>query len=78
VFFWDVNPDTFEPEAYPEYAIARVLELGDVEAVRWMKAHFDEETIEKVIRSDRRLTPRSANYWALIYQIPAHDVAALR
>lgn len=77
-FFWDVDPDTFAPEAYPDYAIARILELGDVEAVSWMKAQFDEETIRKVICSDRRLTPRSANYWALIYQIPAQDVAALR
>lgn len=77
-FFWDVNPDTFEPQAHPEYAIARVLELGDVQAVAWMKAHFDEEAIKNVIRRDRRLTPRSANYWALVYQIPSHDVAALR
>lgn len=77
-FFWDVNAETFQPETYPDYSIARVLELGDSDAVSWMKAHFDEEAIKEVIRRDRRLTPRSANYWALIYQIPAHDVAALR
>lgn len=77
-FFWDVNVETFQPEAYPDYTIARVLELGNVDAVAWMKAHFDEEAIKQVIRRDRRLTPRSANYWALVYQIPAHDVAALR
>ena len=76
-FFWDVNAETFQPETYPDHSIARVLELGDADAVSWMKAHFDEEAIEEVIRRDRRLTPRSANYWALVYQIP-HDVAALR
>lgn len=70
--------ETFAPETYPDYTIARVLEVGDAEAVAWMKAHFDDESIKDVIRRDQRLTPRSANYWALVYQIPAHDVAALR
>jgi len=77
-FFWDVNPDTFQPDAYPEYTIARILEVGDSDAVTWMKELFPEEAIKVVIRTDRRLTPRSANYWALIYQIPPQDVVALQ
>jgi hypothetical protein len=31
--FWDVNLDNFNPTAFPDYAIARVLELGDENAV---------------------------------------------
>lgn len=77
-FFWDVNLETFQPEAHPEYTIARILEVGDSDAVTWMNAHFPEEAIKEVIRTDRRLTPRSANYWALIYQIPPQDVIALQ
>lgn len=77
-YFWDVNADTFPPEAHPEYTIARVLELGDVEAVAWLKSHFTDEVIKDVIRRERRLSPRSANYWALIYGIPLQDVAALQ
>ena len=77
-FFWDVNVDTFQPEAHPEYTIARVLDLGDADAVVWLKTRFTEDAIKDVIRRDRRLTPRSANYWALIYQIPLQDVAALQ
>ncbi len=77
-FFWDVNVDTFQPEAHPEYTIARVLDRGDVDAVAWLKTRFTEDAIKDVIRRDRHLTPRSANYWALIYQIPLQDVAALR
>jgi len=76
-FFWDVNPDHFNPREYPEYAIARILELGTEAAVAWMKATFTEEEIKKVIREHRHLSPRSANYWALIYGIPTEEVAAL-
>ncbi len=77
-FFWDVDVETFRPEAHSEYTISRILELGNSDAVAWMRTHFRDEAIIDVIRRDRRLSPRSANYWALIYRIPTDDVAALR
>ena len=39
-FFWDVNAETFDPEAYPAHTIGRILEFGNEEAVRWLKATF--------------------------------------
>ncbi|MGC9996345.1 MAG: hypothetical protein ABSE79_13580 [Terriglobia bacterium] len=76
--FWDVNLDNFNPTAYPEYAIARVLELGDENAVKWMKETFSEADIRRVIATERRLSRKSANFWALVYGIAPNDVAALR
>jgi hypothetical protein len=43
----------------------------------WLKATFPEAEIKKVIREDHRLSPKSATYWALVYEIPAEQVAAL-
>lgn len=76
-FFWDVDPGSLDPHEYAAYVIGRILEQGTEEAVAWMKATFQEEEIKKVISEDRRLSPRSATYWALIYDIPADRVAAL-
>jgi len=76
--FWDVNLDNFNPAAYPDYAIARVLELGDENAVKWMKATFSEADVRRVIATERRLSRKSANFWALVYGIAPNDVAALR
>ena len=76
--FWDVNLDNFDPTAYPDYAIARVLELGDENAVKWMKVTFSEADIKRVIATERRLSRKSANFWALVYGIAPNDVAALR
>ena len=76
-FFWDIRVADFDPKMYPEYTIARILELGNPEAVSWLQQNFTEEEITKVIRSERRLSAKSANYWALIYRIPAAEVAAL-
>jgi hypothetical protein len=77
-FFWDINPESFDPTAYPAYTIARILEYGDEKAVAWLKETFPEDDIKRVIRAERRLTRRSANFWALVYRIPPEEVAALK
>lgn len=76
--FWDTNVDDFDPSAYPVYTILRVLEHGDEEDVAWLRQVFTTEDIHRVLRTDRRLSPRSANFWALIFGLPTRDVAALR
>lgn len=78
LLFWDANLEIFDPTAYPRYTIERVLEYGDQEAVAWMRQMFTEEQILDVIRTDRNLTPLSANFWALLFNIPAREVVALR
>ena len=77
VLFWDANSDAFNPAAYPDYTIFRVLEYGDEEAVHWMRGMFSEAEIRRVLCTERRLTRKSANFWALVYGIPAGQVAAL-
>lgn len=78
LLFWDTNIDDFDPRAYPVYAIERVLEYGDEEAVAWMRSLFSREQILDVLRTDRNLTPRSANFWAILFGLPSDDVVALR
>jgi hypothetical protein len=77
-FFWDIDTESFDPQAYPEYTIERILELGTPEAVAWLREQFSEEQIKAVIINNRRLSRKSATFWALIYSIPSRDVAALR
>ena len=74
---WDTNLATFNPSAHPDYTIFRVLEFGDDDAIAWMKELFPEEEIRRVLRTERRLSPKSANFWALIYGIPDDQVATL-
>jgi hypothetical protein len=76
--FWDVDPDTFDPTRYARYTIGRVLELGDEKAVAWLRTTFPEAQIKEAVRDERRLSRRSANFWALVYKIPPKDVASLR
>ncbi len=77
-FFWDINIEDFDPHSYPEYTIYRILEYGDEKAVSWLKETFSENEIKEVIRKEARLSRRSATFWALVYQIPFTEVAALK
>jgi hypothetical protein len=75
--FWDTNLDVFDPAAYPDYTISRVLECGDVAAFEWLRKAFSDEEIRRVLRTERRLSPKSATFWALVFGIPDSQVAAL-
>jgi hypothetical protein len=77
-YFWDIDIESFDPQAHAEYTIERILELGDSKAVAWLQEQFSAEEIKNVIRTNRRLTAKSASFWALVYQIPTHDVTVLR
>lgn len=76
--FWDVQWETFDPATFPEYTIARILEYGDRGAIAWLRRTFTEQQIASVISNDSRLTRKSANFWALVYNVPVEKVAALK
>ena len=76
--FWDINLTDFEPAAYPDYTILRVLEYGDVAAFAWLRETFADDEIRRVLQTEHRLSPKSATFWALVYRIPADQIAALR
>ena len=75
--FWDADLENFTPKAYPDYTIFRVLELGDEAAVAWLRQTFSEAEILRVLKSERRLSEKSATFWALVYKVPSREVAAL-
>lgn len=75
--FWDTNLGNFDPKAHPDYSIFRVLEYGDEMAVKWLRETFSENEIRRVLCTERRLSRTSAAFWALVYGLQLHDVAAL-
>ena len=53
------------------------MELGDVPAVRWMLASFSLQEITDVLKTSRRLSPFSANFWALYFDVDKENVLCL-
>lgn len=77
-FFWDINVADFDPHSYPDYTIGRLLEFGNERAIAWLKEEFPESEIKRVLRTERRLSRRSANYWAMAFDVPVEEVRALQ
>jgi hypothetical protein len=76
--FWDIAVETFDPQAWPRYTIERVLEHGADDDVQWLRRIVTPEQIQGVLRTTRRLSPRSATFWALVFEVPASEVPALQ
>ena len=68
---------SFDAARYPGYAIRRVLELGDADAVSWMQSTYTRERIAEAVKYDAKLSRRSATFWGLVYRVPPNLIAAL-
>jgi hypothetical protein len=63
--FWDVDPDKVHLKENARYIIERVLELGDLGAVKWLQRVYTTQQIMDVMRMSRKITDRSRNFWEL-------------
>ncbi len=76
--FWDVDFKELDFKKYPNFIIARILEYGDEKAINWMFDHFQIDQIKETLLTKRGISCKSANYWALILNIPKDKVLCLK
>ncbi|MEK9150322.1 MAG: hypothetical protein AAB267_09815 [Candidatus Desantisbacteria bacterium] len=76
-YFWDVEFEKIDLQKRRVYILRRILEYGDRQAVAWMWKNFKEEEIKEVLSNFRGLSPKSANFWAVILNIKKEDVRCL-
>jgi hypothetical protein len=76
-FFWEVAPRQIDLGAHSEYIIARLLEHGDLAAIRWLLAVYRRHAIVKVVKQSRQLSRKTANFWRLRFAIAESEVYAL-
>ena len=74
-YFWDIDPATLDPTKHRRYIIERLLELGDSEAVSWMRMAFSQKEIVAALKEARALTKKSANFWSRVYGVPRNELA---
>lgn len=76
-FFWDVVPGRIDLRGHSEYVIARLLEHGDLAAIRWMLRTYRKPDIAGVVKHSRQLSRKTANYWRLRLAISKSEIYAL-
>ncbi len=77
-YFWDVDFSKLNKETYASFIIERILEEGDEKATRWMRDNFDIAQIKNVLFNSKNLSPKSANYWQLIFNLKREKILCLR
>lgn len=77
-FFWDIDAAKLDPSKHAPYVINRLLDKGNVEAVRWVRQSFPEELIIETVKTRRDFSPWTAVFWARFYDIPREEVRCLQ
>ena len=77
-YFWDTCFTGHELLDWPEHAIERVLEYGQWMDIRFLRGSVGDEAIGNVVKSSRRLSPRTVNLWTILLDIPKRETACFQ
>lgn len=77
-FFWDVDVKRLDPEKKAYFVISRLLDKGNVEAVKWVKKNYSDRKISETFTKLRNFNPKVGRFWSLYLKIPAEDVLCLQ
>ncbi|HEX9722058.1 MAG TPA: hypothetical protein VGA53_02235 [Candidatus Paceibacterota bacterium] len=72
--FWDVDPKTIDPKKNARYVIERILEFGRDSEIRWLLHYYPVTIITGAIKRSRILSPKTANFWALFFNLPKDEL----
>ena len=76
-YFWDTDFKKVDKEKHKAYIIAKVLEHGNLEAVRWLFRNYQKRSLITILTKSRQFTPKVANFWATYFDIPKTKVLCL-
>ena len=77
-YFWDIDFEKLDIKTHSRDVLRRLLEHGNDKAVKWMKKNFTRNDISWVLGNLRGISARSANFWALIFEIDRKNILCLR
>ncbi len=77
-YFWDIDFDKIDLKNRKIYVLKRLLEYGDEDAVDWMWKNFKKRDIKDALSNFRGYSLKTANFWALVLDIPRKDVLCLK
>ena len=74
---WDTAIETVDLKIHKRSIIERIMVFGTAELVRWMLKNYSGEEIIAVIKKSKSLDVKTANFWAVHYNINKTDILCL-
>ena len=75
--FWDTDFNKIDSKKNASTVIERVLDFGDIGQIKVMFRYYNQEKVEQVLKTSKRLTAKSANFWADYFELQKKDVPCL-
>ena len=76
-FFWEYEAHRIDPEKEWYQVIERLLEYGDLAAIKWAYHFYTKEQIAEVVRKSRNLSRKTATFWQNLLGLPREEVRCL-
>ncbi len=77
-YLWDTDLNSLDQTQHSAFIIERVLEFGDMDAIKWVDATYPKEVILDVLKCSKRLSAKTGNFFALYYQVPKEELLCIR
>jgi hypothetical protein len=77
-YFWEYPAGRVRPDADGEIVMLRLMESGDQDAIRWLRAEYGDPSLAEFMtrRRARGLSEKRIRYWALLLRLPRQAVDA--
>lgn len=73
-YFWDIDPQKIDIQKYPQYVLERLLQFGDLAAVKWGLNQFGKDKLIEVVKTSRQINRKTANFFINIYNLKPEEV----
>ena len=77
-YFWDTDINKLSIEKNRNYIIERLLELGDIRELKWLKETYPKKDIIDTLKSSTRISPKTGNFFALYYQVSRDTLVCMK
>lgn len=77
-FFWDVNVKKLDPSKKPYFVIQRLLDKGNVQAVRWVRQNYTPQDIAETFYHMRDFRTKVGRFWEAFLDLSPSKVLCLQ
>jgi hypothetical protein len=77
-YFWDIDFNTLDLKKDHFYIITRLLEYGNIKAIRWLFKNTSQSKIKETILKSRELSPKTVNFWNLFFNLDKSKIQCLK
>ncbi|HLD70908.1 MAG TPA: hypothetical protein VI937_03430 [Negativicutes bacterium] len=77
-YFWDIDFNDLDFKKSKVFVLKRILDKGNDKALLWIRQHYTNQEIKKLLLNTRDISPKTANFWADYLKINHKKVPCLQ